>query len=297
MESVDVDVADALTIGADSSGLWVTFGGRPAPASPSGEVSHVDGATLHVNQQFATGWAPIDVTATDNSLWVVEGDLDGLRQGVVEDVVDRFDRDGQVLARIAVPGPIALTAGLNSLWVISGTDRSLLRIDPVSNELAGEITLPDQPVGLAICGGSVWVLAAADDGSTRLSEIDPGTGEVVRKIELMDGGPGTLVANASSVWVVLSAVAPGMSRLVQVDPNTGQEIRRADIPGNRAVSVGEGTLWLGASDGRLQAIDLVTWMLNDVADIGSDIGSVAAAGDSVWVLGNGVLERWSPTTH
>jgi YVTN family beta-propeller protein len=72
------------------------------------------------------------------------------------------------------------------------------RIDPKLNDVSGTTSVGQQPSGVAIGAGSVWVASA--DGT--VSRIDPTTTEVTATVTV--GGTPTGVAfGAKKVWVTV----------------------------------------------------------------------------------------------
>jgi streptogramin lyase len=91
----------------------------------------------------------VNIAPAFGSLWVTDGD---------EDAVYRIDRNGQVIATVALeagaaPNPLAV--GPDSIWV--GTLTGIVRIDPASNEVRATVPMPDS--------GVPWALALGHDSS------------------------------------------------------------------------------------------------------------------------------------
>lgn len=56
-------------------------------------------------------------------------------------------------------GPLSVSAGAGGVWVTNRDSRTVSRIDPVSNRVVAEISVPApaSPRGIVVGGGAVWV--------------------------------------------------------------------------------------------------------------------------------------------
>ena len=82
----------------------------------------------------------------------------------------------------------------------SSGDDFVTRIDP-STYAAAQIGVGQEPKGVAVGAGAVWV-ANAGDGT--VSRVDPATRKVVNTIEVGNRPVGVVVA-AGLVWVTVQA--------------------------------------------------------------------------------------------
>jgi DNA-binding beta-propeller fold protein YncE len=96
--------------------------------------------------------------------------------------------------------PWGLAVGAGSLWVGHQSDREVWRLDRRTGETAAKIPISDAARGVGFGGGLVWVTS-----ETGLMSIDPSTNEVIRTIDLIerapDEGPIGVAFVAGSVWV------------------------------------------------------------------------------------------------
>jgi hypothetical protein len=152
------------------------------------------------------------------------------------------------------------------------------------------------PVSVASGGGSVWV-GSAGSCSGRLSQIDPGTGQVVDTIPI--DVVSSISYGAGAVWVAGATCANGseQSAVFRIDPKTHQIM--ATVPlgcdaetssgGCHSSDIAAGTeaVWVTldkeAGSGEILSIDAAT---NEIATRTSVQGwprDVAVGGTGVWV--------------
>lgn len=146
------------TVLAAFGSLWVentgrTVGLHPAPALPA-SVVRIDPHTRQVTTEPFSG-AP---SAGFGSLW--------LR---ADDTITRSDPStGRTIARLHIPGVIAVAFGDGRVWAVSGAANSsqqsgstatLTQIDPRTNRIVGPPTRLQisQPVGIAVSGHDLWI--------------------------------------------------------------------------------------------------------------------------------------------
>ena len=146
------------TILAAFGSLWVentgrTVGREPAPALPA-SVARIDPRTRQVTTEPFSG-AP---SAGFGSLWVRD-----------HDTITRYDPStGRTIARLQVPGVIALAFGDGRVWAVSGaantpqpnsSTATLTQIDPGSNRIVGPRThlQAPEPVGIAVSSHDLWI--------------------------------------------------------------------------------------------------------------------------------------------
>jgi streptogramin lyase len=136
----------------------------------------------------------------------------------------------------------------------------VLEINPVTNEIVKDISM-DGAFRLATGEGAVWVTDFVQGG---LARIDPDTGAVVSRIEMVEGAHDVDVA-AGVVWVTAGGSHGG--NLIRIDPATNEVVA--------TIHVGRGT---GAGG----------------------LGDVEADGRAIWVTRGGdrnSLLRIDPDTN
>jgi YVTN family beta-propeller protein len=175
---------------------------------------------------------------------------------------------------------------------------SLVRVDPSTGNVIGGIPVGSRPVGVAVGEEAVWVI---DNGDPSLSQIDAGSGTVVRAASLERvGAPDFVAAGEGGVWMTF-LYSSGLVRagrwLWKFDPSTGS---LSAVPTRRvvavSVAVGHGSVWLAtlAFDDALLRLDPVT---------GEELARIPAAGhplvndNEVWVVGGDEAAQVDPETN
>lgn len=128
--------------------------------------------------------------------------------------LDRIDpATNKVISEITLPAePFQVCTGSNSIWVTSLDDAALIRIDPVTNRAVGT-----WPLGsLAGCAEADGVLWIANYGARELIKFDIASDRVVATVQLT-GSPVSVATATNYVWVEEKA------------PIVVQQIRLADL--------------------------------------------------------------------
>ena len=77
-----------------------------------------------------------------------------------------------------------LKAGYGSIWVVDRTRKELLRIDPVTADVAARADIGPGGSGLALTDGAVWIV---DDVDGTVRRVDPATMSVTEAAKLTRG--------------------------------------------------------------------------------------------------------------
>jgi len=154
--------------GSDSGPSGLAFGaGSVWTDVPSlNAVVRIDPKTDKVIATTPVAGACGAVAATDAAVWVAGGSDDGCAP-----VIERIDaKTGKVRATINLPSganPVAVDPG--SVWF--GMAGAVGRIDPATNAVAGQSSLPGTPFGEAVGFGYVW-LSDADGNAVYVVRPD-----------------------------------------------------------------------------------------------------------------------------
>jgi virginiamycin B lyase len=162
----------------------------------------------------------------------------------------RLDPDtNAVVAEVTVPaGAGALAAGNDALWVTSVTKDVVTRINGHTNVLVETITVGRGPSAIAAGEGSIWSL---NGGDGTVSRIDPATNKVTETIKTgVTGTTGAVVVGEGSVWLS----APG-APLTRIDPLTNSVRQHFTGTGGGALAIGLKSLWLAATPASIWRID------------------------------------------
>jgi glutamine cyclotransferase len=109
---------------------------------------------------------------------------------IAEDRIQKIDpKSGQVLATIPAPGgggDSGLAWAEGSLWVGNYRGRKIYQIDPENGAILRTIESNRFVTGVTWVDGDLWHGTSEGDESD-LRHIDPGTGEVLEKLEMPPG--------------------------------------------------------------------------------------------------------------
>jgi hypothetical protein len=245
--------------------LLSPLGDHPGDSADLGSGRLVLGARLRLDPGIT------DVAVGNGGVWVTGG------SGVT-----RIDpTTDEVLARIPVPGTgdhSRIAIGEGSVWVTApelrddGSRGNLVRIDPATSEVEATFHIGGPITGLGIGGGSVWV-TIPDIGPGHLLRVDPTTGEVLRRVQVVES-PGPPIYGYGFMWVA------GTESVTKIDPVTASVVGELSVPNVQAS--GDGSLW-GVGDDSVVRVDPESGTIQATISIPRAIG-VSVEGATVWVL-------------
>lgn len=243
-------------------------------------VARLDPKTNMVAALIETGPRPCSgLVAAFGSLWVpICGE-----QGKPETAgLQRVDLKTNKITATLFVGPAnsegGITATADSIWLTSDMKGTLSRIDPDTNRVVAEITVP-KGSSVAVTGDdkAVWVVSTEtsqvvridpntnlitdriavgpnprfttvgagsiwtlNQGDGTVSRIDTKTRKLVTNIEVgVPGGGGEIAFGEGFVWVTVFEIP-----LTQIDPETNKVVKQWHGPGGDSVRVGHGSVWL-----------------------------------------------------
>jgi hypothetical protein len=227
--------------------------------------------------------------------------------------IERVDPDSHQVHRLRrlTGRSIALADGI--LWSVAQRDQNperipvgLLGLDLRTNRVirgADLSTVSDVAAG----AGAVWV---AEDG-VGVTQLDPRTGRVLRRIALPNAGPLTHLAAGDDAVIAVEFRAPA----VRIDPHSGRILARLPVgPATNPatnVAIGHGSAWFLRADGTVVRVDLgsnkVMARIRALRDypppppvLSTDYGPkvIATSADAVWVADpTGAILRIDPATN
>jgi ABC-type oligopeptide transport system substrate-binding subunit/class 3 adenylate cyclase/tRNA A-37 threonylcarbamoyl transferase component Bud32 len=214
-----------------------------------------------------------DMAVGLGAAWVVDG---------TEPLLLRVDPRYLTIQRIPLPAkksdidftaPTEAAVGAGSVWVAEAN--KVFRIDPNSLRVVKAIDVPQADL-LAFGDGALWV---GQSNVSSISEIDPGTNQVVKTVKLR-GFVHSVAVGGGFVW---ATVLPD-DTLWKIDEN-GTVEKTLDV--GHAPNIAtyfDGAVWVG-SDGLLQHVDPDSDLITDypVADRTEDL----APGDGVLYVSTG----------
>lgn len=137
------------------------------------------------------------------------------------------------------------------VWALDHFASSLVRIDPRTRQVSGNVRLGVDPGGVAFGAGSVWV---GDYDNPAVNRYDAEYGTLTKRIALPSkdlpfAGLTTGVAfGAGSVWVGYGKYP---FRIARIDLKTNQVTKTFDFPnadGPALVAFGAGSIWIASQD-------------------------------------------------
>jgi len=191
-----------VALAFDGQHLW-------AASSLKQSLFTLDPDTGQVVASYTLPHVPSALIWADSFLWTANA---------IAGTVTKVSPDGRVEADTAVgEGPVALAFDGSSLWIANKEGKSLVRMDPVTSQVAETIDLKGEPLALIFDGRSLWV-ALGDLG--QIIQVDPQTGVVGEQVDT-GADPSALVFDGESLW----AAAPRAGRVFRIDP-TGAKITK-----------------------------------------------------------------------
>ena len=161
--------------------------------------------------------------------------------------IERWDAvTGREIARLKVNVTIAsMDASQTSIWVL-GAKGDLIKIDPITNAVAGTYHTPTIDPGVVVAlGDEVWV---CDCEHHHVVEFNPTTNGVIRTLTFPQSG--FLVGlndekGQKTAWLL----DPGAATLTPIDVTSGQAGQPIGIGANlHGAVVSFGSLWVAAGD-------------------------------------------------
>jgi DNA-binding beta-propeller fold protein YncE len=243
--------------------------------SQSGDgIAATAGDGLRVTH-FQLGAAPVAVTASHGSVWVVE-ESSGMRA----ELVRIAPTTGKRIARFLIggTGPDFGAAATGGAFVWAAAGNHVIRVDATHANAVQRAVLPGEAATITLSPGSVWVASIGEERNT-ITRLDPATLTVRARIPLTFQ-PVALAAGLGSVWLV------SPSGLWRIDP-TNDHVIPAPDPVARPVSlaVAANRLWVIEQDRRAASIDRAGRVRTNIA-LPFAPGSLAVTPGRIWVTDN-----------
>jgi YVTN family beta-propeller protein len=257
-------------VAADKRSVWVA---NAADAS----VSQIDIGKQRVAATIAPNVGVEALAVGDGSAWIADAN----RGQVVRLAADIGTVANSVrfpTTSLGLRAPSAAALGMDALWVASASSAAVYRIDTASRRLSAKIDVGNEPAGVAVADGAVWVTDDIENNVRRLMPV--GAGAVTDTIPLGNGS-GPIAAGEAAIWVVNSRD----DTVSRIDPTTRSVealIKVGRLP--TGIAVGAGAVWVANSlSGTVSRIDPATNLVRTTIDVGGTPNSVAVAGGRVWV--------------
>jgi hypothetical protein len=143
----------------------------------------------------------------------------------------RLDPDtAKVLARIRLPGRWPepnLAVGDGVLWALNWfrEEHAMVRIDPTTNRIAGQVRVPTGASAPSWGFGSLWLLSGEP---ARVVRLDPSNGRVEATIRAY--ACRRAIMSDDSVWINTSCYLNKPDELLRIDPDTNRIVARISLP-------------------------------------------------------------------
>jgi YVTN family beta-propeller protein len=256
--------------------------------SPKDTVTRIDPKTNVIVETIAVGRHPCSgLAAGFGSLWVPNcGDPPSLSAtarsfGEASPSVSRIDlKTGKVIATLPLTvgnSEGGLATGAGSVWMMLDAKGTLARIDPATNKVVAEISVPTGSFAVAFGEGAVWVTSTENSLLTRVNSLT----NVVEQTIPVGPRPRFLAVGEGSVWTINQ----GDGSISRVDAKSNKVIAtiEAGIPGpGGEIAVGEGSVWVTSFEYPITRIDPST---NKVAQqfYGEGGDAIRVGHGSVWL--------------
>ncbi len=220
-------------------------------------------------------------TVAGQSVWVANG------QGSWDLVLEQLDaRTMEQVHSTPLSSvgnyPTGLAADATSVWVTT-SDGVIRRVDARTGQVTLSVRTPgDEPGGVAIADGSVWV---ASTSNSRVLRLDPSSGRILAKVAVGPppaSGTRSILATKGGLWV-----ANGDESLSRIDTSTDREVLRAPVPGccGRSMVVDPtGRLWVTKSEGGMViGVDAASGRVLDIVPVDPNPAGLAVYAGALWV--------------
>jgi class 3 adenylate cyclase/streptogramin lyase len=190
-------------------------------------------------------------------------------------------------------GVVAIVAGLIGAFfllrspapIVPGPD-SVSAIDTSTHEFFSTTPVGNDPIGVAVGEGSVWVVNDGDSTITRVVGSDPPTASAPQAI---GGRPTGVAAGEGSAWITTGfGTAAGDPSLVEYTLASDRTHTVQELPsGAGAIAVGDGFLWVADRvDGTVIPVNPKTFFRGHPIEVGEQPVAISISSGpdpTVWV--------------
>jgi virginiamycin B lyase len=153
--------------------------------------------------------------------------------------LSRIDpKTNKVSAEISIPAnSAAVLYGEGAIWVTTPEANMLTRVDPKTNHVTGSIPVGPQPRFLTSGAGSIWTL---NQGDGTVSRVDAKTAKLTATIEVgIPGTGGEIAFGLGKVWATVFQIP-----ISEIDPATNLVVRQWVGNGGDSIRAAHGSIWL-----------------------------------------------------
>jgi len=232
-------VAAVVTVPSPCSGLAFGFGSIWSPnCKPRGETT-VTPTVSRIDIKTNMVVATIPVGPVQG-----EGGIAASPDGVwlvtdAKGVLSKIDpKTNKVVAEVTVPaGSAGVTYGEGYVWVSSPMANMMTAVDSKTNKVVYSVPVGPGPRFVTTGAGSAW---SFNQGDGTVSRIDAKTGKLIVNIETgCPGGGGELAFGEGYVWATNSQIP-----ITQIDPKTNAVVKQWFGPGGDSLRIAFGSIFL-----------------------------------------------------
>lgn len=273
-----------ISLGASDSPVGIAFDGSHiwVANNNTDDVSKIDPATNSLVATVPVGSGPYGVAFDGTHVWVTNADSNNVTKinpagngSVVATVtagtsptgigfdgtyiwvtnsgsasVSKIHAGGAFLDEtVAVPGsPQAIAFDGTDVWVASFGTNSLVRIDPVTEQVTGTtIPIGNNPQAIAFDGSHLWVTNLPDN---TVMKIDRASESVVLT-RTVGGNPRGIAYDGSHLWIARQVD----ETMTILDPTTGDFLPPFSVDGDPRFVAYDGTnIWVTLANDRVQKL-------------------------------------------
>jgi hypothetical protein len=285
---------DPIAITARGGEAWLV--GRPHPSSRTGSLLRLQEPRLRSAHVSAVGGMPTDVVVAGNSLWISGAGSDRSKINDPNSVIRISMATGRRVAIVRVSDPAALSADRRAVWALSsggGRNFSLLRRIQISqNRVTASIRIRGTNFrpALAVGGGFVWVLTAADLGASRrwiVTRVSTATDRVSGKSVPLNGIGQDIAYGGGAAWVttIRSRGERSFGEIRRIPVVGRQSVVTQSLPSAGLLAAYGTTVWVVTGAHRISLIDTRSGRLTPPSiSVPVSINSLAAQRDRLWIV-------------
>jgi streptogramin lyase len=177
--------------------------------------------------------------------------------------------------------PVGVSVEGGTVWVAS-SEGTITRVNSATNRSSLVINVGGEPSDIALTEGTVWYSDSADGAIERLSMETP---------ENFVGSPLSLGSQGVHIDVdvgtkgVVWATSPDYGALISIDPQTGEQIRQILVSSPVELAIARGSIWALTDGGStLIRYDFATQQIALTVPLGEAVKTdMAASADAVYV--------------
>ncbi len=222
--------------------VWVSNG-------PKNTVHRLDIKTNTIAATVTVGAKPCSgLTTGFGSVWV---------PNCGDHTVSRVKMSDNTVEATVPVGPSesegGIAASTDAVWLVTNKAGKLSRIDPKTNTVAAEITIPANSAAVFYAEGGVWVTTPEKNMLTR---VDAKTNQVTHSIEV-GPGPRFLTYGGGSIWTLNQ----GDGTVSRVEAKSGKVLASVEVGvpgGGGEIAFGDGHVWATVFQIPISEIDPAT---------------------------------------